>query len=1036
MGVSGNSVAGKSFQMFTVSEELLQKVTEAVQAGEKKAKSSGEIQSLEVFCHGFRQNISLGRVMVVPPSVCSDRKNFPTALLHGALVRVFGTGGEEISDLIEKKIGESEFDEYSQADFDTLKESLFVDPRTEKEACLIVFAPNWMNSREYISFHFTKDSDELKNNLRHQVFSAYFDPRVSSAFNAMMTNVNTTKVDVTDVTPKMNFPFLAENILKEYPRLDKQAGKQKPTILLNHKTADDVTKQTLEPQELDVFDSLNTALENSLGVDSGDGAQGEGGFTAPEATHGVPRAAAANETGPICTCGHMYDEHKDGKCKKCDHCKGYKKNAANKKADVNPLASHEAPFVNVGPGRDASEEQQDMAPAVKESSDDAVKQNKDKATKPIGIEIDAQGRPVHKGDDVKKHRATKKTAMNTFKVTFEDGNSLTTGFNGTLQDAEAYYLNNDFQFGDTDEHPGDKLVRGVKVEEVGGLPSTGLPATGLRYGDPEDMWETRQGSKTASEATNPSSRKHDKVHPETQRVDPTRLSSAYSAAYNGGFVDKHAMPPQKVRSYMEKHMGNDSDYAPHAVADHAKQIEAGLFGEDGLNRRSNEKWGTANIPVKFKQSTAAEFVADHIAKELGEESESMSDKAKQARAKKENLLDKFRPAKYAEEEINIDTIWDEITTDIGPAPLVDVESDPSNPAPSNTEAESQSRPAESDEPESPQSAGRLNKRDVQDMPEAMRSPEPEDTKSLSDSEADAQEDSMPHADSDTEESTHQSSWRVDNKLADFVEEVYGDVNNDHPSQEAMEQAQRAIDNEDQIIFDVAANLGQHVDNVKHMDWFVESVAHEIDEQGANNAEWSEDSTEVEACGEGTYVGDNNPAMMASAKTADVADNEYDIDAAGKPETAEDGVSKTVDQHRKYDEHGQVYASKKKADTADNPALERGGEGAIEVKTDKVITNTHGTTPQYDVTGSAKKADTADNPYNMTNDGEGAPENKKVVRVKDTTGPTPDNTKQAQNQNKGVKQEIGEKHDHGIEGDIAQAKSECDSPDTVDKDIKI
>src|SRR5208282_213064 len=100
---------------------------------------------------------------------------------------------------------------------------------------------------------FTKDSEQLKNNLRHQVFSAYYDPRVSSAFNAMMTNVNTTKVDVTDVTPKMNFPFLAENILKEYPRLDKQASVQKPTILLNHKTADDVTKQTLEPQELDVF---------------------------------------------------------------------------------------------------------------------------------------------------------------------------------------------------------------------------------------------------------------------------------------------------------------------------------------------------------------------------------------------------------------------------------------------------------------------------------------------------------------------------------------------------------------------------------------------------------------------------------------------------------------------------------------------------------------------------------------------------------------------------------------------------------------
>ena len=83
MGVSGNSVAGKSFQMFTVSEELLAKVVEAVRAGEKQARTSGEVQSFEVFYHGFRANISIGRIYVVPASVCSDRKNFPTALLYG-----------------------------------------------------------------------------------------------------------------------------------------------------------------------------------------------------------------------------------------------------------------------------------------------------------------------------------------------------------------------------------------------------------------------------------------------------------------------------------------------------------------------------------------------------------------------------------------------------------------------------------------------------------------------------------------------------------------------------------------------------------------------------------------------------------------------------------------------------------------------------------------------------------------------------------------------------------------------------------------
>src|SRR5271157_3994193 len=108
MGVSGNSVAGKSFQIFTVSEELLAKVTEAVQAGEKEARSSGNIQSFEVFCHGFRQNISLGRIMVVPPAVCNDKETIPTAILHGELVRIYGWGGKEMGERNDQKIGDSE----------------------------------------------------------------------------------------------------------------------------------------------------------------------------------------------------------------------------------------------------------------------------------------------------------------------------------------------------------------------------------------------------------------------------------------------------------------------------------------------------------------------------------------------------------------------------------------------------------------------------------------------------------------------------------------------------------------------------------------------------------------------------------------------------------------------------------------------------------------------------------------------------------------------------------------------------------------
>lgn len=56
--------------------------------------------------------------------------------------------------------------------------------------------------------------------------------------------------------------------------------------------------------------------------------------------------------------------------------------------------------------------------------------------------------------------------MKTYRVEFEDGNTLTTGMNATLEEARAYYVGQRFQFGDTDECPSDKLVKAVNVTEL------------------------------------------------------------------------------------------------------------------------------------------------------------------------------------------------------------------------------------------------------------------------------------------------------------------------------------------------------------------------------------------------------------------------------------------------------------------------------------------------------------------------------------------------------------------------------------------
>lgn len=55
--------------------------------------------------------------------------------------------------------------------------------------------------------------------------------------------------------------------------------------------------------------------------------------------------------------------------------------------------------------------------------------------------------------------------MNTFKVIFEDGDSLVTEMNASLEEARRYYIGQYFNFGDTDTHPQDKMVQAIAVEQ-------------------------------------------------------------------------------------------------------------------------------------------------------------------------------------------------------------------------------------------------------------------------------------------------------------------------------------------------------------------------------------------------------------------------------------------------------------------------------------------------------------------------------------------------------------------------------------------
>lgn len=56
--------------------------------------------------------------------------------------------------------------------------------------------------------------------------------------------------------------------------------------------------------------------------------------------------------------------------------------------------------------------------------------------------------------------------MKTYKVFFDNGDWLTTGFNGNIEDANRYYLNNWFNLGQGEN---DLMAKAINVIEIEGL---------------------------------------------------------------------------------------------------------------------------------------------------------------------------------------------------------------------------------------------------------------------------------------------------------------------------------------------------------------------------------------------------------------------------------------------------------------------------------------------------------------------------------------------------------------------------------------
>ena len=55
-------------------------------------------------------------------------------------------------------------------------------------------------------------------------------------------------------------------------------------------------------------------------------------------------------------------------------------------------------------------------------------------------------------------------ALRPIRIHYEDGTTDTTSINGTDEEIRAHYEGQSFNFGDTEEHPRDRLLKCVRVE--------------------------------------------------------------------------------------------------------------------------------------------------------------------------------------------------------------------------------------------------------------------------------------------------------------------------------------------------------------------------------------------------------------------------------------------------------------------------------------------------------------------------------------------------------------------------------------------
>ena len=256
----------RSYQVFGADDVVLAAAADALKQAVKDAKAHGKVQRVVLARKGYRQDIEVGDVYVVPASVCDDPKDFPGIILSASLRKV--TTGEGA---VEFKMGA--LVDPSEVSKDSLKsfKNLVFKNRAGDSTPLIVFAPAWAHPHDFISFPH-EDGEELTQ-LRDVAYAAPFDPSLSSCFDQLRA-VDPDQAPTARIMPEGQHIFkTVASDEPDYPKfvsgLDVAAGEggkkasmgKRPVIRLFATEFQDVKNEAPPPDEINLFQDLGAEVK-------------------------------------------------------------------------------------------------------------------------------------------------------------------------------------------------------------------------------------------------------------------------------------------------------------------------------------------------------------------------------------------------------------------------------------------------------------------------------------------------------------------------------------------------------------------------------------------------------------------------------------------------------------------------------------------------------------------------------------------------------------------------------------------------------